>query len=191
MRWFQEIRKKRELKKFLKEIEPYKIDSAASPKKTTSKPPSGRKRATEADFYHLMNTIQSLHKKWVDINEDIEIRWSKMYRSQNFNDPSFIDLCRKGIALDRKVEKADAEYYGANNRPRSAVAYKRLAMYFEKNGQFEEAVEVCKEAIRCNVNEGRRLERMIKKAKRQPDDEESRLIEYFADYTNSNMKKVR
>jgi hypothetical protein len=50
-------------------------------------------------------------------------------------------------------------------------------MLYEKQGRFEEAVEVCKQAYSIGMDERSRMVRMIKKAGRNPTQDEQRMID--------------
>jgi hypothetical protein len=55
-------------------------------------------------------------------------------------------------------------------------AFTRLAMLYEKQGEFEKAAAVCKEACLLGIDESQRMLRVIKKAGRQPTAEELELM---------------
>jgi hypothetical protein len=51
-------------------------------------------------------------------------------------------------------------------------------MLYEKQGRFEEAVEVCKHAYSLGMDERNRMARMIKKAGRKPTQAEENIFKF-------------
>jgi tetratricopeptide (TPR) repeat protein len=115
-------------------------------------------------YYAQMNRIQ----------ED----WSTLYNLSvytGFFGERFEKLCLANIANYKEMLRIDKKYgkKTATNIP----AFKRLAMLYEKQGRFEEAVEVCKQAYSLGMDERSRMVRMIKKAGRKPTQEEQSIID--------------
>ena len=65
--------------------------------------------------------------------------------------------------------------YGESS-PTNIPAFKRLAMLYEKQEKFEEAIDICKQACSFGMDERSRMIRMIKKAGRNPTREELKII---------------
>ena len=87
----------------------------------------------------------------------------------------FVKDCLSNIAAYKEMLRIDRKYgqKTATNIP----ALKRLAMLYEKQGRFEDAVNVCKQAYSLGMDERSRMARMIKKAGRKPTQEEQSLFD--------------
>ena len=57
--------------------------------------------------------------------------------------------------------------------------FRRLALLYERQGEYEKAIEICKQACLYGIDEHNRLKRMIKKAGRIPTNQEMALINQF------------
>ena len=136
------------------------------------------KKDTLYQFARYQEEVEPIADKYYTLMPKIQNDWSILYNLNNFNGKladSFEKDCKIDIELYKQMQLI-AEKYGqktATNIP----AYKRLAMLYDKQGKFEDAVSVCKEAILYGMDERNRMVRMIKKAGRQPTKEEIELLE--------------
>lgn len=108
----------------------------------------------------------------------IEGNWSVLYNLGSYDTPlaeKFEKDCLSNIASYKEMLRIDRKYgqKTATNIP----AFKRLAMLYEKQGRFEDAVEICKQAYSFGMDERSRMARMIKKAGRKPTQEEQSLFD--------------
>lgn len=115
--------------------------------------------------------------------KEIERDWSKLYNSKRY-EGKFADMfetaCLRNIELYKKMSQAEIEH--GETPPPNAPAFKRLAMLYEKQGLYEEAVLVCRDALdNCAYGDkmANRLERMIKKLNREPSAGERQLIDKY------------
>ncbi len=117
--------------------------------------------------------------------ENIEMTWSVLYNLNCYTGEraeKFIELCQKNIKDFYTWSEIGFKY--GETIPPNVPAFKRLAMIYEKRGQFEESVSICKEAIKCGAySDGSkggmkgRLARMIKKADRSPSEDELSILD--------------
>lgn len=117
--------------------------------------------------------------------EAIESDWSVMYNLKDYEGERasiFIQNCKNNIEAFKIWKKISEKY--KQDSPPCVPAYKRLAMIYEKQGLYENAAAVCVEALTMNatVDDTKagmkgRLTRMIKKAGRQPSQQEFLLLE--------------
>lgn len=63
-------------------------------------------------------------------------------------------------------------------------------MLYEKQGRYEECINICKKAIGFGVDERNRMNRMLKKAERKPNEEELKLLDTFS-ITKSSKKSTK
>lgn len=104
--------------------------------------------------------------------DKIEEQWSVMYNLKDFSGKRadlFIEMCLENIDLYKQMATIENAY--GEDSPPSAPAFKRLAMLYEKNQRYEDAVAVCIDALSYGAHGGNmrgRLARMIKKAGRTP-----------------------
>lgn len=126
---------------------------------------------------------QMLSDKYYKMSEKIEATYS-VINSMNAFDKSagdtFIELCRETIDI---IERIYPKWKMYNQVPYANNVYKRMAMAYEKRGQYKEAADVCLEAIRIGfesdgTNGGYlgRMVRMLKKGKIEPNSEMKYLI---------------
>ena len=80
-----------------------------------------------------------------------------------------------GIFYYKEMRIIDLKYN--EKTPVNVPAFTRLAMLYEKQGEYEKAASICKEACILGIDERSRLVRMLKKSGRTPTAEESALIE--------------
>lgn len=107
---------------------------------------------TEKINYHYSNYINS--KKETDFN-------------------ILLDYCNKYIELLPKLKEAQEEDTGINgtiySNPSYCIAYHKLAMAYEKHGDYDKAINICHIAISQNYSDGTkgdfksRIERLKKK----------------------------
>lgn len=107
----------------------------------------------------------------------VKSKWSIIYNLKCYKGEradELEDLCLQNINAYKKLYKLEEKY--KINHITVIEGSKRLAMLYEKQGRYEEAISVCKEACFYGVNERNRMARMIKKANRQPTPEENEII---------------
>lgn len=121
-------------------------------------------KAVSDNYYYLLQVIQR--------------EWSVLYNLKEYNGKKaeeFEKMCLKDIACYKEMRKIDLKYN--EKTPLNAPAFTRLAMLYEKQGEYEKAVSICKQACTLGIDERSRLLRMIKKADRTPTAEEIAMIE--------------
>ena len=109
----------------------------------------------------------------------IKSEWSAISNEKVFTGHRvelFIDLCNYNIEAYRKMVMLENKYN--EDHLQEAEGYKRLAMLYEKQGEIDKAISICKEAIQQGDVRSMpsRLMRMIKKLNREPSEEEINLI---------------
>lgn len=103
--------------------------------------------------------------------EKLEERYSVLYNLgliEGVEVDEFIKLCEQNIVDFNRYKEACRPY--KEEMPYSVPAYKRLAMIYEKQGRYKEAIEICAKAINNGIvddgTKGRmrgRLARLIRK----------------------------
>lgn len=81
--------------------------------------------------------------------------------------------CYKALSYYDQLYKIDLKY---SEEPLKTNLLKKLALLYERQGEYEKSIEICKRAFTYGVDERKRMTRMIKKAGRTPTDEELKLI---------------
>ncbi|WP_138268363.1 tetratricopeptide repeat protein [Anaerofustis stercorihominis] len=111
----------------------------------------------DREVKHVADRYFSLHHK-------IEENWSKLFQSKQYNS-KLADIiekdCIKDIEYYMEMRKIDIKYKLSS--PNDIPALRRLAMLYEKQGRYEEAVKACNNAISLGMDEHKRLERILKK----------------------------
>lgn len=110
----------------------------------------------------------------------IESNWSILYNKKDYSCHLAEVLekdCLKSIDYYKDMFNIDKKY---GKEPLKYIpAFRRLAMLYERQGNFEKSIGICKEACTYEMNETSRLLRMIKKAGRTPTQDEIDLINKF------------
>lgn len=106
--------------------------------------------------------------------EEIESMWSVMYNLKITSGEKadiFETKCRQNLLDLLEMLKAQEQYGFDSSMPPHVPAYVRLAMLYEKQEKYQEAIDVCVEAIKLGaVNDGNkgkmygRLARLIRKS---------------------------
>ena len=110
--------------------------------------------------------------------QKIKKEWSVMYNSKEYSGKGaerFERECLHNIAIYKSMYAVESKY--GEDHLTEVEGYKRLAMLYEKQGEYEKAAYICREACAMGIDEKSRLLRMIKKAGRTPTAEEAALIE--------------
>ena len=136
------------------------------------------KQSQVEKFEKYQKEVKKVSDNYYKLLPLIQREWSVLYNQKNYNGnkaKDFEKLCLNGIAYYREMRKIDLKY---NEKTALNVpAFTRLAMLYEKQGEYEKAAFICKEACILGIDERSRLVRMLKKAGRTPTAEETTLIE--------------
>lgn len=132
------------------------------------------------NFQSYLKELNPVADQYFPQLQKIEKDWLKLYHSKNYSTSfakEYEKLCLENIKLYIKlvhIEKKYGEYTS-----KSVPAYKRLIMLYERQGNFDRAIEACKHALLNEVyNDGisEKLKKLIKKANRKPTTDEINLI---------------
>lgn len=138
------------------------------------------KKDDTAIYADYQKEIKTVSDKYYSLMEKIQRNWSILYNSKDYTGclaAAFEKDCLEDISFYKKMHEIDLKY--GESSPQNALAFRRLAMLYEKQGRFEESASICKEALLCGVNERDRMLRMIKKAGRSPTPEEETVLNKF------------
>lgn len=134
----------------------------------------------EDEYEQYQRKIKVVADKYFPQMHEIERDWSMMYKSKTYVGCKADHLkskCEENISLYKEMAKIEREY--GHEPPPNAPAFKRLAMLYEKQGEYDKSIAVCVDALKsgaCGDGTPRRLERLIKKEKREPAPVEMHLI---------------
>lgn len=160
------------------------------PKKLNSPPPS---KNPTWEYEHLNQyeefindkEYQQLTTRYYDEMNQIENSWSVIFNLKDFSGTRanlFIQNCKNNIQTFKSWKNLGEKYH--EDSPPLVPAYKRLAMIYEKRGDYEKAISVCIESLSMNAylddSKGGmkgRLARMIRKSNRQPTAQELKYLE--------------
>lgn len=128
-------------------------------------------------FERYKNEVKLFSDRYYKQIQEIEKDWSAIYNLGAYTGQLADKLeqkCLANIADYIEMRKIDRKYgeKTATNIP----AFRRLAMLYEKQGRFEESVNVCKHACSLGMDERSRMIRMIKKAGRTATAAEQKLL---------------
>lgn len=117
-------------------------------------------------------------KKYTDSAAQVKKDWLALYHTQKYTGIKaklFEITCLKNIEYYKVVFAIEEKH--KKDHMTSIEGSKRLAMLYENQGRYEEAISVCKEACILKAHEHNRMKKMIKKAGRIPTSEEMAIIE--------------
>lgn len=135
------------------------------------------KKSETKIFLQYQNEVKSISDKYYSLMDNIQRDWSVLYNLKDYTGKiahKIEEECLEDIALYNKMREIDMKY--GESSPTNIPAFKRLAMLYEKQEKFEEAIDICKQACSFGMDERSRMIRMIKKAGRNPTREELKII---------------
>lgn len=122
--------------------------------------------------------MRPLFNKYLALLEQIEKQWSELYNSKNYKSKlsSTIEKeCYEAMSYYEKVRNIDIKHEKEPLKGSKVIT--RLAMLYERQGNYEKSIEICKRACSLGMDERSRMLRMIKKAQREPNEEEKSLLD--------------
>lgn len=132
------------------------------------------------------DTVRAISQKYYTGVEDIEAMWSVMHNLKITTGEKadlFEKACYENIDDLKALIDAEESINYPNDIPPHVPAFVRLTMLYEKQGRYEEAINICVTAIKCGaVNDGSngkmygRLARLIKKSGISPSPEITSLL---------------
>ena len=132
----------------------------------------------EDKYEKYQKEVKTVSDNYYYLLQIIQREWSVLYNLKSYNGKhakEFETMCLRDIAYYMEMRQIDLKYN--EKTPVNVPAFTRLAMLYEKQGEYEKAAFICKEACVLGIDERSRLDRMLKKAGRTPTAEESALIE--------------
>ncbi len=139
-----------------------------------------KREQTTRRFNEFQKELENVSKKYYDGIKQIESGWSLIYNLNDYNGmqaEQFEHLCLENITLYKEMCLINKNY--GEKSPPNAPAFKRLAMLYEKRGQYEQSISICIDALQhgaCGDKMQSRLCRMIKRAERTPTPQEQTLL---------------
>lgn len=128
-------------------------------------------------FIEYQNEVKPISDKYYNLLEKIQKDWSILYNSGDYTGKFATQLeknCINNIIYYERMREIDGKY--GETTPTNIPALKRLAMLYERRGDYEKSIEICKKACSLGMDERNRMTRMIKKAGRKPNQEELGII---------------
>lgn len=128
-------------------------------------------------FMQYEKEVKDISKKYFSLMEKIQQNWSILYNLNEWSGTfasTFEKDCLDDITYYKAMREIDKKY--GEKSPTNIPAYKRLAMLYEKQSKFEEAIAVCKEAYIYGMDERSRMLRIIKKVGRPLTEKETALF---------------
>lgn len=106
--------------------------------------------------------------RYYSLMEQIQTNWTNLYNSKDYHGKLAKNMendCLQDIRYYEELWNEEKKYETPDIR--SVPTFTRLAMLYEKQGRYEECINICKKAIGFGVDERNRMNRMIKKAERE------------------------
>ena len=135
-----------------------------------------KKSSTEI-YMQYQKEVKPISDIYFALMQKIQSEWSILYNLKQYSGTradALERMCLQDIHYYKCMRDIDLKY----GQPAlfNVPAFTRLAMLYEKQGKFEDAVSICKEAVMLGIDEKSRFTRMIKKAGRTPTPEEFSLL---------------
>ena len=129
-------------------------------------------------FSKYSSEYKPIFSEYSELLSTIKEQWSILYKSGNYTSrlaKAVEKNCINAISYFQKLQTIDQKY---NQKPLSgSPAFTKLALLYERQGDYENSISICKIACHFGVDESARLKRMLKKAGRAPNPEELKLID--------------
>lgn len=122
--------------------------------------------------------VKKISDRYYKRMQKIQHDWSVMYNLGEYDGIIAANLekeCLANIADYQEMRRIDRKY--GQKTPNKIPAFLRLAMLYEKQSRFEEAIKICKQACSNGMDERSRMVRMIKKAGRTATEDELELLD--------------
>ena len=128
-------------------------------------------------FMEYEKEFRPVFNKYSKLLELIKHQWPDLYKSKDYNSKLALKIekeCYEAISYFEQIQNIDK----CHNQPvmNSSPMYTKLALLYERRGDYEKGIEACKMAIKVGMGEHGRMEKLIKKAGRTPTDAEMELI---------------
>ena len=121
--------------------------------------------------------VQGVSDEYFYLLPIIQREWSVMNNAKTYTGKQaeeFERMCLSAIGFYIEMRKIDLK--NKQSTPKNVPAFNRLIMLYEKQGEFEKAAVICKQACLLDIDKRAALTRMIKKAGRTPTAEEDAII---------------
>lgn len=129
-------------------------------------------------FMEYDTELRPVANKYLELSERIKRQWSDLYKSKNYNSKLASNIekeCYGAISYFEQMQIIDQKHN--QQTMNGSPVYTKLALLYERRGDYEKGIEVCKMAIKVGMSEYGRMEKLIKKAGRTPTPEEQQLLE--------------
>ena len=121
--------------------------------------------------------LRPIFNKYSELLGLIKRQWSDLYKSKDYNSKFALKIekeCYEAISYFEQVQNIDRRHKQPTMN--GSPVYTKLAILYERRGDYEKGIDVCKMAIRIGMCEHGRMKKLIKKAGRTPTTAEMELI---------------
>lgn len=145
-----------------------------------------------SDFENYQKEMDNLGKEYSQLLEKLEKCWSELYNKKDYQGPLakiVEDLCTQGILNYMDLAQIEMKY--GYLPPQNCPPYRRLAMLYERQGNYEKAIAVCRQTLCQYVNiddASKRMLRLMKKINVTPNEKDLQLIEEAKEITGIERK---
>lgn len=131
----------------------------------------------ESKFEKYQKEVKPFADPYYEYLTIIKNDWSAMYQSKDYNGElakKIEEDCYNAIEFYKKMKQVDLKYN--EKTPTNIPPFERLAMLYERQQRFEDCIKICKESCKYGMDQSGRMIKAIKKAGREPNEEEKALI---------------
>ncbi|MFQ6793805.1 MAG: tetratricopeptide repeat protein [Thomasclavelia sp.] len=129
------------------------------------------------DFQYYQKELRPVFDKYLELTSQIKSDWPILIHTKDYKSKlsdKIENNCLIAIKLYEKVQEIDRKH---NQEPMTgSPVFSKLALLYERRGEYEKAINVCKKAYEFRIDETARMQKLIKKAGRKATEDERKII---------------
>lgn len=136
-----------------------------------------KKQSKSEKFARYQAELRPVADRYIELITQIKSDWSRLIHIKDYKSTLANKIekdCLAAIVLYEKIQKIDKKY--DEDPMTGSPVFSKLALLYERRNEYENAISVCKKAYEFKIDETNRMLKLIKKAGREPTEEERKII---------------
>lgn len=136
-----------------------------------------KKQSKSEKFARYQAELRPVADRYIELITQIKSDWSRLIHIKDYKSTLANKIekdCLAAIVLYEKIQKIDKKY--DEDPMTGSPVFSKLALLYERRNEYENAINVCKKAYEFKIDETNRMLKLIKKAGREPTEEERKII---------------
>lgn len=136
-----------------------------------------KKQSKSEKFARYQAELRPVADRYIELITQIKSDWSRLIHIKDYKSTLANKIekdCLAAIVLYEKIQKIDKKY--DEDPTTGSPVFSKLALLYERRNEYENAISVCKKAYEFKIDETNRMLKLIKKAGREPTEEERKII---------------